>query len=74
MRILVLSVALALLLAPQAVGQADKPLDCSTGPITKMFGGTAVMASHSTCLQSLAIRHFRFISSCTLRRPEGGAS
>lgn len=40
MRILVLSVALALLLAPQAVGQADKPLDCGTGPITKMFGGT----------------------------------
>ena len=40
MRILVLSVALALLLAPQAVAQADKPLDCGTGPITKMFGGT----------------------------------
>jgi hypothetical protein len=40
MRILVLSVALALLLAPQAVAQADKPLDCGTGPITKVFGGT----------------------------------
>jgi hypothetical protein len=40
MRIPVLSVALALLLAPQAVAQADKPLDCGTGPITKMFGGT----------------------------------
>jgi hypothetical protein len=40
MRIFVLSVALALLLAPQAVAQADKPLDCGTGPITKMFGGT----------------------------------
>ena len=40
MRILILSVALALLLAPQAVAQADKPLDSGTGPITKMFGGT----------------------------------
>jgi hypothetical protein len=40
MRILVLSVALVLLLAPQAVAQADKPLDCGTGPITKVFGGT----------------------------------
>jgi hypothetical protein len=40
MRILVLSVALALLLAPQVFAQADKPLDCGTGPITKMFGGT----------------------------------
>ena len=41
MRIPVLSVVFALLLAPQAVAQADKPLDCGTGPITKIFGGTS---------------------------------
>lgn len=40
MRIHILSVVLSLLLVPQAMAQADKPLDCGTGPITKVFGGT----------------------------------
>ncbi|MBY0318209.1 MAG: hypothetical protein K2X72_05755 [Reyranella sp.] len=41
MRIPILSVAFALLLVTQAAAQADKPLDCGTGPITKIFGGTS---------------------------------
>ncbi|GEP56937.1 hypothetical protein RSO01_41030 [Reyranella soli] len=41
MRIPILSVVFALLLIPQAMAQADKPLDCGTGPITKVFGGTS---------------------------------
>ncbi len=41
MRVPILSVVLAFLWAPQAVAQADKPLDCGTGLITKIFGGTS---------------------------------
>lgn len=41
MRISVLSVVLALWLAPQVMAQTDKPLDCGTGPITKIFGGAS---------------------------------
>lgn len=40
MRIPILPVVLAILLASQASAQADKPLSCGTGPITKVFGGT----------------------------------
>lgn len=41
MRVNISAVVAAFLLASQAAAQADKPLSCSAGPITKGFGGTS---------------------------------